>query len=208
MGEYFPTASGDQSPEKLESLKTFLWRKVGGRRNFWAAKEYWALWNTQLLPRDWITFCIPFPSKDKNSSTLVRKLIPSVFIWRRILIREYSVCRKWRLPLVERKLHWESAAQNPGFQFWCFSSEVCDVKFLQEFPCSWNAAHSPALDPRQRQQLSECFEFLFWFNDAFLLFYRSYTALKCPPVWKLPIIIWFFPPQQARLCVIPTQGST
>jgi hypothetical protein len=34
VGEYFPTASGDQSPEKLESLKTFLWRKVGGRRNF------------------------------------------------------------------------------------------------------------------------------------------------------------------------------
>ena len=168
-------------------------------------KEYSALWNTQLLPQGWITFFIPFLSKDKNSSTLVRKLIPAVFIWRQILIRAYSICRKWRLPLVERKLHWESAAQNPGFQFWCFSSEVCDVTFLQE-SCSRNAAHSPAPDPRQSQPLSECFEWLFWFKDA-LLFYHSYTALKCPPVWKLSIIVWFFPPQQARLCVIPAQGS-
>ena len=142
------------------------------------------MWNTQLLPQGWITFLIPFPSKGKNSSTLARKLIPSVFIWRRILIREYSVYIKWRLPLVERKLHRESAAQNPGFQFWCFSSEVCDVTFLHEFSSSWNAAHSPALDPKQRQQLSECFEWLFWFNDT-LLFYHSYTALKCPPVWNL-----------------------
>lgn len=107
--------------------------------------------------------------------------------------------RKWRLSLVERKLHWESAAQNPGFQFCSFGSEAVwyEVKFLQEFPFSWNTTHSPALDPSGRQWLSECSECLFWFKCA-LLFQHSYRAVKSPPLWEIFITMWFLPPQQAR----------
>lgn len=155
-GAVFLTASGDQSPEKLENRTL---EEISGERR--TPEQL----RTTATSSGWPQTSLFFPSKDEKSSAILRD---GAHLEEDPNQRIHSAFRKWWLSLMEKRLHWESRAQNP------LAQRLCDVKWTssRSFPFQgiqlihllwtqgWDDSSQSSLNARSDSAVS-CFSIIF-----------------------------------------------